>query len=146
MTEFVDGSPMSRPDDRMFHALGDRLGRLHTLTAPPDVIRRPGGAIHSFTLGEGSLADEVADAMAWLAEADIPPEHRRLCDELVQRVARLDFGETLPHALLHPDPTPQNFIVRSNGDLVAIDWTGAGFGPRAYGLAFLLLTAVSQRR
>jgi hypothetical protein len=43
------------------------LGRLHTVPVQA-AIGSPGGAIHSFTLDEGSLCDEVTEAMAWFAE------------------------------------------------------------------------------
>src|SRR5262249_60211735 len=38
------------------------------------------------------------------------------------------------------------FSVTHNRDLVPIDWTGAGSGPRVHALAFLLLSAISQSR
>ena len=145
VTRFVAGSQVSA-DEQTFHALGEYLGRLHTLPQRGDDPRRSGGAIHSLTLNEGSLRDEVTDAMSWLAQADISGDHRGLYDDLRQQVARVDFGDTLPHALLHPDPTPQNVLITPEGEIVAIDWTGAGYGPRVHALAFLLLSAVSRSR
>ena len=50
---------------------------------------RSGGAIHSFTLNEGGLRDELADAMSWLAEADVPAAQRSLHDSLLERVAHV---------------------------------------------------------
>jgi len=146
VTEFVSGSPLSQADDRAFLALGEWLGRLHTLPELPAEMRRAGGAIHSFTLDEGSLRDEVSEAMSWLTHTTIPDEHRRSYDDLVQTVAGVDYGETLPSAILHPDPVPKNFVATPAGEIVAIDWTGVGGGPRVHTLAFLLLAAVSQSR
>lgn len=84
--------------------------------------------------------------MAWLAETGVPAEHKSGYDQLLHNIASVDYGESLRHALLHPDPTPQNFIVTHNRDLVPIDWAGAGTGPRVHALAFLLLSAISQSR
>lgn len=146
VTEFVDGSQLADRSEQTFHALGEMLGRLHTLPAAAGGVARQAGAIHAFTLDEGSLADEVADAMSWLAEAEIPAEHKSSYDELREQMSRIDFGDHLPQALLHPDPVPKNFIATPAGNLVAIDWTGAGRGPRAHSLAFLLLCAVRESR
>src|SRR5262249_47590227 len=142
VTRFVHGSQVSSADEQTFLALGECLGRLHTLPVQP--ATRRGGAIHSFTLEEGSLCDEVTEAMSWLAEAGVPAEQKGAYDGLVQKIAHVDYGDPLPQALLHPDPTPQNFIVTQNRELVPIDWTGAGAGPRVHALAFLLLSAVSH--
>src|SRR5215467_9619141 len=48
VTRFVDGYPLSRADEHTFLALGECLGRLHTLPVELATGRR-GGAIHSFT-------------------------------------------------------------------------------------------------
>src|SRR5262249_54745812 len=108
-------------------------------------LSRPAGAIHAFTLREGGLGEEVADAMTWLAEAEIPSQHRGLYESLAERVGRLTYGDGLPQALLHPDPVPKNFIA-SGRDVIAIDWTGGGRGPRTHALAFLLLAAIAESR
>src|SRR5262249_13330405 len=146
VTEFVSGSPLSQVDERAFLALGEWLGRLHTLPEGPVEVRRVGGAIHSFTLDEGSLRDGGFEAMSWRAPATSSAEQRQSYDDLVQNVARIDYGDTLPSAILHPDPMPKNFVATPAGEMVAIDWTGAGCGPRVHTLAFLLLAAVSQSR
>jgi len=146
LTRFIEGSPLSDRSERTFHILGDLLGRLHRLPEGGGGCARPGGAIHSFTLDEGSLRDEVEAAMSWLEEADIPEKSRGLYDSMIECVSQLDFGNRLPQALLHPDPVPKNFIATRNGSIVPIDWTGAGRGPRAHSLAFLLLCAVGESR
>jgi Ser/Thr protein kinase RdoA (MazF antagonist) len=146
MTRFIDGGPLSDRSERTFNVLGDMLGRMHCLPESTGGCARPGGAIHSFTLDEGSLRDEVAAAMSWLEEAEIPERFRALYDSMIERISRLDFGDRLPQALLHPDPVPKNFIATRTGDVVPIDWTGAGRGPRAHSLAFLLLCAVRESR
>ncbi len=146
VTEFIEGSPLSDPGETTFRGLGEMLGRLHTLPDAAGIGAPKAGAIHVLSPGEGGLDDEVAEAMSWLEEADVPAAHRGLYDSMRERVSRIDFGENLPQALLHPDPVLKNFIATPDGDVVPIDWTGAGRGPRAHPLAFLLLSAVRAGR
>lgn len=146
ITGFVEGAQLSDRSEKTFHALGELLGRLHALPEVQGRAARDAGAIHSFTLTEGGLRDEVADAMSWLAEAEVPSEHRGAHASLLERISQLDFGDALPHALIHPDPVLKNFIATPEGAVVPIDWTGAGRAPRAHCLAFLLLCAVTESR
>jgi Ser/Thr protein kinase RdoA (MazF antagonist) len=64
---------------------------------------------------------------------------------LLDELERLDDGDDLPHALVHPDFVPVNAIDDEDADpeqpgrgVVVVDWTGAGRGPRLWSLAFLL--------
>jgi len=146
VTEWVAGTPVSHATEQTFRTLGALLGQVHALPEAPGRAARPGGAIHSFVLGEGSLRDEVSEALTWLADAGVRAEDQDTNARLVERVTHLDFGDALPQALTHPDLVFANLLATGDGHLVLIDWTGAGRAPRAHALAFLLLTAVRESR
>jgi Ser/Thr protein kinase RdoA (MazF antagonist) len=117
--------------------LGELMGELHTLSAPDGAAARPGGAWHH--LADGGPADEVRAMLALLAEcaddaAADRPHHAMLAREL----ADADSGCGLPTALIHPDFVLANVIASAERGMVLVDWTGAGRGPRAWPLAFLL--------
>jgi hypothetical protein len=59
----------------------------------------------------------------------------------VGELAGADDGTGLPEALIHADLTPPNAVPRGDQPPVIIDWIGAGRGPRAWPLAFLLFAA-----
>jgi hypothetical protein len=64
---------------------------------------------------------------------------------ILDELHRLDDGDDLPHALVHPAFVPVNAIDDDDADpeqagrgVVVVDWTGAGRGPRVWSLAFTL--------
>ncbi|HEX3874649.1 MAG TPA: SAM-dependent methyltransferase [Solirubrobacteraceae bacterium] len=141
VTEFLAGrKPAARP--RTFRALGDLLGRLHTLPAGPASTARPGGAWHHLAL-EGGPRDELAAAGALLDDARrrVRSEHHALYETLRQALARADDCHDLPHALTHPDFVHANAVAGPDGEIAMIDWTGAGRGPRLSSVGFLLWAA-----
>ena len=80
-----------------------------------------------------------------LAEAAplIPNAERAAFDALRVEVAALDAAEGLPEALLHPDFVLAN-VVATPGEMVLVDWAGAGRGPRLWSLAFLLYAEAAK--
>src|SRR5262249_12323282 len=90
VTRFIEGFQPKDRSQSTFQAVGDLVGRLHSLPDGTGGPARKGGAIHAFTLGEGSLRDEVADAMSWLAEADVPPQHKPSYDSMLEKVSRIE--------------------------------------------------------
>src|SRR5262245_27735263 len=96
VTTLVEGKQLSDRSESTFRSLGDLLGRLHALPEGSGGVSRKGGAIHSFTLGEGCIRDEIADARSWLAEADVPAASRASVEALVDRMSGVDFGDDLP--------------------------------------------------
>lgn len=119
-------------------ALGELLGVLHTLPRPVGAAARPGGAWHHAT--EGAPRAELAVAAEWLeqAEADAPARDLGLYTTISEELDALDDGAGLPEALIHPDFVLANVVATSAPGMVLVDWTGAGVGPRAWALAFLL--------
>lgn len=113
--------------------LGSLLGRLHECASSP-VLSRPGGAWHH--LAEGGPAAEQAAALAALDELDSPAIE---VAEVRARVAELDVGAGLPEAFVHPDFVLANVVAAPDG-MVLVDWSGAGWGPRVWPLAFFLFS------
>jgi methyltransferase (TIGR00027 family) len=144
VTEYVRGKRAPRSASA-FRRLGDLLGRLHGLGLEEAVASRPGGAWHhlAYTGGPG---DELAAARELLDSARDRVTGDAVCvyDDLVAALARADSGDGLPEGLIHADFVPANAIASSGGELVIVDWAGAGRGPRLWALAFLLWAAMSH--
>jgi Ser/Thr protein kinase RdoA (MazF antagonist) len=117
--------------------LGALLGRLHRLPPGVGAVTRAGGAWHHLT--DGQPAAEVAAAAQLLAGVGhlIPDAEREAYQALRAVVDAIDTGEGLPEALTHPDFVLAN-VVATPGGMILVDWAGAGRGPRAWSLAFLL--------
>jgi Ser/Thr protein kinase RdoA (MazF antagonist) len=117
--------------------LGAPLGRLHRLPPGIGAAARPGGAWHH--LADGLPSAEVEAAAQLLARVShlIPDAEREAYQALQAQVDALDVGDGLPEALTHPDFVLAN-VVATPGGMVLVDWAGAGRGPRAWSLAFLL--------
>lgn len=133
ITEFVPG-PNGRPDERRatFSAMGDLLGRLHTLPVPGRAGCRPAGSWHHLSPAGGGRGQDVAALEALMADERFAPLRREL--------GAIDLLDDLPQALLHPDFVSANVILSGDGPVV-IDWTGAGWGARICPLGMLLSTA-----
>ncbi len=118
--------------------LGEILGRLHALPASGGALARPGGAWHHLT--DGLPRDEISAAQALLADCQdrVPLAERKHYEMLRRELADADTGTGLPQALIHPDFVLANVIASAQRGPVLVDWTGAGRGPRAWSLAFLL--------
>jgi Ser/Thr protein kinase RdoA (MazF antagonist) len=120
------------------------LGELHALPSASGALGRPGGAWHH--LAEGSPGDELTavpdllDDRARTAGAD----DRAACDTLRREISGLDAGAGLPEALIHPDFVMANVVAAPDTGMVLVDWAGAGRGPRAWSLAFLLYAEAAK--
>jgi Ser/Thr protein kinase RdoA (MazF antagonist) len=142
VTEFVPGVARAERsaairDGGGLRRLGELLGELHTLPAADGAPVRPGGAWHH--LADGDPADEIRAIQALLADcADAAAADRPHYEMLARELADADGGSGLPMALIHPDFVLANVIASPERGMVFVDWTGAGRGPRAWPLAFLL--------
>jgi Ser/Thr protein kinase RdoA (MazF antagonist) len=143
VTEFVPGVERAERaaairDRGGLRRLGELLGELHVLPASDGAAARPGGAWHH--LADGDPGDEIRAMLALLEEcADAAaPADRPHYAMLARELADADGGCGLPTALIHPDFVLANVIASPDRGMVLVDWTGAGQGPRAWPLAFLL--------
>lgn len=123
LTEYVEPVPRGRRRETIKAAgglirLGAMLGELHRLPGGPE---QPGGAWHH--AAGGSPARELDAARRWAPT--LPWD-------------RVSDGAGLPEAFTHPDFVLANVVATSEPGMVIVDWTGAGRGPRAWSLAFLL--------
>jgi Ser/Thr protein kinase RdoA (MazF antagonist) len=117
--------------------LGALLGQLHAFPSGTGALARPGGGWHH--LADGLPSAEVAAATRMLADAAhlFTGAEQDAFGALRAEVGALDAGQGLPEALTHPDFVLPN-AVATVGGMVLVDWAGAGRGPRAWSLAFLL--------
>jgi Ser/Thr protein kinase RdoA (MazF antagonist) len=124
-------------------ALGDTLGRLHTLS-PTDVIDRPAGSWHHLSPEGGGLRRDVEKlrSLLTLFEPDVSETERPLFGSVQDHLHAVDDCDDLPRALIHPDPAGANFVRSNDGTPTLVDWAGAGRGPRVLGLGSLLSGAL----
>jgi Ser/Thr protein kinase RdoA (MazF antagonist) len=123
--------PNGRPDQspRTMRAMGDLLGRLHTLPAADGAMGRAAGSWHHLAVAGGARREDVLALEPLMVEAKYAPLRDALAD--------IDLLEDLPDALLHPDFVTANVMLTPDGPML-IDWTGAGRGPRIGPLGLLL--------
>ena len=141
VTEFAEPVPRTHRRDAIRAAgglrrLGEMLAELHAL--PAGAVGRPGGGWHH--LVDGSGPDEVAAAQALLAGCadQVAPADQAAYAGLRRELDDVDNGAGLPAALTHPDFVLANVVAPAAGGMVVVDWAGAGIGPRAWTLGFLL--------
>jgi Ser/Thr protein kinase RdoA (MazF antagonist) len=144
VTEHIEGRNC-RGDDSpaVLHHMGALLGRLHTMPVESGAAIRDAGSWHSLSIDGGSRDADVAHLCTLLVDAErrVPAASRSEFESLRAELAALDTGEDLPRALTHPDFVPANAIKRPAGDIVLVDWTGAGTAPRVCALGLLLSCA-----
>jgi Ser/Thr protein kinase RdoA (MazF antagonist) len=152
VTEFVEGRTLhSDLGDHPFvtvRALGELVGRLHSLPSKQGAPSRPGGSYHRTSLaGGGRRADrETLLPLLEAAAAVAAPSQQSLFDKLRRDLENVDLCEDLPQALIHIDFGGPNVIRhKPTGDLIPIDWTGSGRGPRVFGLAALTYGRTDMR-
>jgi Ser/Thr protein kinase RdoA (MazF antagonist) len=157
VTGFVPGVPPAERaavirDHGGLRRLGEMLGELHVLpaadgaadSAADGAAARPGGAWHHLT--EGDPADEIRAIQALLAEcadAAAPADQPHFA-MLARELADADGGSGLPEALIHPDFALPNVVASPADGMVLVDWAGAGRGPRAWSLAWLLFVEAAK--
>jgi Ser/Thr protein kinase RdoA (MazF antagonist) len=147
VTGFVPGVPRAERaavirDHGGLRRLGELLGKLHALPAAGGLAARPGGAWHH--LADGGPAEEIRAIQALLAEGAAAPAGQPAYAALARELADADGGDGLPTALIHPDFVLANVVASPGRGMVVVDWTGAGQGPRAWSLAFLLYAEAAK--
>lgn len=118
--------------------LAELLAELSRLTPAAGAPQRPGGAWHH--AADGHPRAEIERAAEWLkeAQAQAPAHELGRFDTLYEELEALDDGDGLPQTFIHPDFVMVNVVATADPGMVLVDWAGAGVGPRAWPLAFLL--------
>ena len=143
VTEFVEGSNCRGVEDPdLFQTLGEQLGRLHSLPIP-DGLTRPSGAWHSLSVdGGGKAADvDAADRLIDDLVATTAGQSADGLEELRAQLRALDTGDGLPVAITHADYVTPNALRTPDGDVILVDWSGAGVGPRVCSVGLLVWSA-----
>lgn len=140
VTRFVEHKPFPDPVEKL-GMMADLLGRLHALPLDP-LVSRPGGAEGgSDPTREGSPRQDLLAALSFLdsVDATVPAGDRPDFEELRDRVRTADDGAGLPEALVHGNLLHNpDHVLLADGGPVAINWKGAGRGPRLSDLAWLM--------
>lgn len=134
LIDFVDG-PLATPSPPLLHRLATTTGRLHRLAPPaaatalPQSWKAPQNAIPTALealeqVRSGLPAD--LDAIAGELQATLGAIHER--------------RDELPRCIVHGDCWHNNAVQRADGEIVLIDWDGAGWGTPLIDLGELLLT------
>ncbi len=146
VTEYIEGTLASESSISL-SPLGEMLARLHLLTSKEGAVRRPAGALHHYAQQGGGPQNDLLAAQAFLLEITerIPEKSQPLYKLLMEKVLQADTCDNLPEALIHPDPLLKNLLVSGKGEMVFIDWTAAGWGPRIASLAVLLNSSALQK-
>jgi Ser/Thr protein kinase RdoA (MazF antagonist) len=169
MTTFIEGrtADYSLPT---LHLMGSMLGQLHALNPPQEstfgVLRNTGVPTLPYTtpapmerltckdvqpglaipVAEMLPARELAYAMGRLTSVanQVPKSLQARYDMLVAAVQNIDRCEDLPSVIIHNDYHPGNIIQTQEGQLIPIDWEGAGLGPAVIDVGFLLSSCISE--
>jgi Ser/Thr protein kinase RdoA (MazF antagonist) len=141
VTELVpgDNARMDMSGQTLF-ALGDLLGRLHTLPGAENVVERGAGGWHHLSQNGGSRSTDVGLLVPFIdaKREKLDSSDYKDFEFAIEQLMAVDDCVDLPQTLSHPDPCGANAMVGGSGDPVLIDWTGAGRGPRLLGLGALL--------
>ena len=135
MTSFVDGTPIDLSPDACYR-LGETLGQLHALCLFDDVSPAlPWAGM----LPSGELA--YAQRQLERVQSLVPAQLQSRYEELLQAVLSLDRLDGLPLVCIHNDCHPGNSVSTSGGQVLLIDWEGAGLGPAVIDVGFLLASS-----
>lgn len=142
VTEWVDGRHFGHHDvtaDNL-RQVGSMLGALHAVPATDDPVSRSGGAWHGLSPAGGTRADDVETLLPLLAHARsvAPDDHQSAYGTISHELETIDLCQDLPNALVHIDLGGPNLLRTKTADLVAIDWTGVGRGPRVHSLNIVM--------
>jgi Ser/Thr protein kinase RdoA (MazF antagonist) len=134
MLTFIEGV-MAENILENLRLLGALLARLHNL----DVSKA--AAVPSV---QGSRFQPDGEVMSLLdrletIKTEVPPELQPFYDVCLEMFQRVSQWRNLPTTILHTDCWIHNAIQTPGGQLVLVDWDGAGLGPAVLDVAYLLV-------
>jgi len=140
MTTHIDGSSADYTFPAL-HSLAAMVGRLHALRASPQINKKE-------MLPEAEMlpAREITYALMQLTSAKplLPCNLYHRYDALVAALQNVDLCDDLPTALIHNDCHPANAVHTPTGQVILIDWEGAGSGPAVIDVGFLLASCDTE--
>lgn len=133
VTTFIEGKAADFSPTTL-HNVGAQLGRLHAL---------PLEARFALPIAQMLPAPELAYAQSQLASVaqDVPRELRPRYDVLLDAIQHIASCTHLPTVLLHNDCHLANTLHTPAGQMLFIDWEGAGVGPAVIDVGFLLVSS-----
>lgn len=135
MVTFVEGV-MAQSTLENWGRLGALLGQLHNLDVASAPAARP--PVRGSRFQPGGVISELLERLRAIAR-QVPAELQTLYDVCMDLCQRVDQWRHAPLALLHTDCWLNNAIQTPQGELVLVDWDGAGLGPAALDLGYLLV-------
>lgn len=135
MTTFVEGAQVNYSTHSL-RALAGRTAQLHMLD-----LDRAAAAVPPIQASWKHPQQAVPECLQLLTRVrdQIPPELQTFYDEVSATLERMQQAN-LPVAIVHGDCWPGNAVQTPDGDIVLIDWDGAGYGPPVLDIGGLLLT------
>ena len=140
MTTCIEGSSVDYTLPAL-NSLATMLGRLHALRASSQVNeKRP------LPKAEMLPAREIAYALTQLTSVKslLTRNLYSRYDALVAALNAIDLCEDLPMVLIHNDCHPANAVHTHTGQVILIDWEGAGSGPAVIDVGFLLASCDTE--
>ena len=119
------------------------LGRLHALPCDDGAVARPAGGWHHLSQAGGGRDEDVRMLVPRIEQAadSLPDLQKAAAKQLIVELESIDLCTDLPHCLINVDFGGPN-IIKWGDELSAIDWTGAGRGPRLHSLAIFGLGSI----
>lgn len=136
MTTYIEGSAADYTLSAL-HSLAAMVGQLHALCASPHINQK-----EMLPKAEMLPAREIAYALTQLTGAKplLPRNLYSRYDVLVAALNAIDLCEDLPTVLIHNDCHPANAVHTPTGQVILLDWEGAGWGPAVIDVGFLLVS------
>lgn len=140
VTTFTEGTSTAYSPSSL-RLLGAALGRLHALS--PAAATR---ATPALPVAGMRPANEVRWALGRITavEQRVPAALRERYDTLIAALHRIHDCEDLPKVVIHNDCHPGNTVQTPAGQVILIDWEGAGFGPAVVDVGFLLVSCDTE--
>ncbi len=140
MTTYIEGTSADYTLPAL-RSLAAVLGRLHALCASPQ-----GNGKEMLPEAEMLPSREIAYALTQLTSAKplLPRNLYHRYDVLIAALQNVDLCDDLPTALIHNDCHPANAVHISTGQVILLDWEGAGSGPAVIDAGFLLASCDTE--
>ncbi len=132
ITSFIEGTRTDYSPASL-RSLGAMLGRLHALQPLSTMV---------LPLAENRPATEIPWALGQLTSvaAQVPGHLQARYETLLAALHAIDFCEDVPRVVIHNDCHPANTVCTPTGEIVLIDWEGAGMGSAILDVGFLLIS------